>query len=522
VSAAREPSASEIERFRSLVRRRLGLNFDDGKLPFLGEVLRRRTEATGRSPSPYLNDLDDGPGRRAELRALAGELTVGETFFFRNVEQFRALAEIVLPERARARSAERRLRMLSAGCASGEETYTLAMIARGQPALAGYQISIQGVDVNPAAIKRATAGSYSTWALRETSDRMRARYFRPDGRQFQLDPELRAAVVFEERNLAEPEPTLWQPESFDVIFCRNMLMYLAPEVARAIVDRITRSLAPGGYLFLGSAETLRGLSQAFHLRHTHGTFYYQRREGAERAPDLDPSEAAQMTAVGAPGGVSDLGESWVDVIQRASERIRSLTASGAAPATAAVPVIRSIYPDSERERARERSAAELNLIADLIRQERFAEARTALALLPPASARDPDAVLLQAVLLTHGGDLAAAERLCAEVLVLDELSAGAHYLTALCRERAGDGRAAVDHDQAAVYLDPSFAMPHLHLGLLARRAGDPGAARRALTEALTLLEREDPARLLMFGGGFGREGLLSLCRAELRACGGDR
>jgi chemotaxis protein methyltransferase CheR len=514
VSAAAEPSASEIERFRSAVRRRLGLNFDDGKLPFLAEVLRRRTEASGRASIPYLNDLEEGPGRRDELRALAGELTVGETFFFRNVEQFRALAEIALPERARARATERRMRILSAGCASGEEAYTLAMIAREQPALVGYQISIRAVDVNPAAIKRATTGSYSTWALRETSDEMRARYFRPDGRQFLLDPELRAAVVFEERNLAEPEPGLWQPESFDVVFCRNMLMYLMPEVARAIVERIARSLVPGGYLFLGSAETLRGVSQAFHLCHTHGTFYYQRRDGSERAPAIDPIETRSMDA-DPPAGLPAIGDSWVDVIQRASERIRSLTATGAAPPA-------PLDHSAARTDARDRAAAELSLIAELIRQERFAEARTALALLPPASAGDPDALLLQAVLLTHGGDLATAEQLCAQVLVLDELSAGAHYLTALCRERAGDGRAAVEHDQAAVYLDPSFAMPHLHLGLLARRAGDPDAARRELTEALTLLEREDAARLLMFGGGFGRENLLSLCRAELRACGAER
>jgi chemotaxis protein methyltransferase CheR len=100
------------------------------------------------------------------------------------------------------------------------------------------------------------------------------------------------------------------------------------------------------------------------------------------------------------------------------------------------------------------------------------------------------------------------------------MSAGAHYLLALCREKAGDGRSAADHDQAAAYLDPGFAMPHLHLGLLARRAGQPDAARRELSEALSLLEREDSSRLLMFGGGFGRDSLISICRAELLACGG--
>ena len=129
-------------------------------------------------------------------------------------------------------------------------------------------------------------------------------------------------------------------------------------------------------------------------------------------------------------------------------------------------------------------------------------------------------ILLRAVLLTHGGDLAAAERLCAEVLKIDQMSAGAHYLTALCREDAGDRAGATDHDQVAAYLDPVFAMPRLHLGLLARRTGERDRARRELGEALVLLQREDASRLLLFAGGFGREGLIALCRAELASCGG--
>jgi chemotaxis protein methyltransferase CheR len=139
--------------------------------------------------------------------------------------------------------------------------------------------------------------------------------------------------------------------------------------------------------------------------------------------------------------------------------------------------------------------------------------------LPSQLARDPDVLLLRAVLLTHGGQLEIAVEACKEVLAIDDLSAGAHYLLALCREGAGDRQGAVDHDQVATYLDPAFAMPRLHLGLLAQRAGDREAARRELGHALTLLQREDASRLLLFGGGFGREALLALCRSELARAG---
>jgi chemotaxis protein methyltransferase CheR len=494
------------------VRRRLGLQFDDGRLGFLSEVLQRRIAETGRRPAFYLADLETGAAGGDDVRALARELTVAETYFFRNAEQFQALREIVLPERARARALNRRLRILSAGCASGEEPYTLAIVVREQAALAGYEVSIRGADVNPERLLRAAAGRYSSWALRETPDELRDRYFRQDGREYVLDPELRSAVTFEERNLAELGIGLWQPQTLDVVFCRNVLMYFAPEVARAVVDRIAGSLVPGGYLFLGSAETLRGVSQDFHLCQTHGTFYYKRRDGVARPLPFDRSPVAPSTLPIAEGD-----DSWVETISRASERIRLLTAAASNGADqGAAPV-----PGPEAQPGKERAASELGRVVELIRQERFVDAQSALALVPPELARDPEVLLLRSVLLTHGGDLVAAEQLCAEVLAIDQQSAGAHYLTALCRERSGDGGGAADHDRAAVSFDPGFAMPHLHLGLLARRAGDHEAARRELSRALALLEREDPLRLIMFGGGFRRESLISLCRAELLVCGGS-
>jgi chemotaxis protein methyltransferase CheR len=123
--------------------------------------------------------------------------------------------------------------------------------------------------------------------------------------------------------------------------------------------------------------------------------------------------------------------------------------------------------------------------------------------------------------LANAGKLAEAEAACGALLKRDEFNAGAHYVMALCREHAGDWRAAGGHDQTAIYLDPSFAMPHLHMGLLARRADDLVAARRELYQATLLLEREDASRILLFGGGFSRAALIELCQRELKACGGN-
>jgi len=156
-----------------------------------------------------------------------------------------------------------------------------------------------------------------------------------------------------------------------------------------------------------------------------------------------------------------------------------------------------------------------------MRHERFNDALTQVADLPIEAERDPDTLLLRAMLLTHSSQFAAAEAVCRRLLEIDELNAGAHYALALCREGVGDREGAAEHDKVAVYLDPAFAMPRLHLGLLARHAGDKLAARRELAQALVLLKREDASRLLLFAGGFNREALTVLCRSALLACGGQ-
>ena len=490
--------AGDVERFRSLITGRFGLDFDDGKLGHLAEVLRRRIDETGDSPAAYLRRLDSQGDARVELRALAPELTVSETYFFRGADQLRAFQEAAVPERLRARAPSRSLRILSAGCASGEEPYTLAMLLRDRTqGPEPIEVSIHGLDLNAGMLGKARRARYATWALRETPPEASARWFREDGRELVLDPAVRDMVTFEERNLAEDDPAFWRPEVLDIVFCRNVLMYFAPEKARAVVAHFARSLVPGGFLFLGSAENLRGLSQDFHLCHTHGAFYYRAKGGAHEEPSLPRS---------APVALDDHA-SWAETIRLASDRVSALTTRTEPRAV----------PSADRRVSR---AWDLGSAIELVGRERFSEARAALGALPEESAGDPDVLLLSAVLFTHGGDLAEAEKVCAALLARDEMSAGAHYLLALCREDSGDRKGALEHDRLAIHLDPGFAMPRLHLGLLARRAGDHEAARQDLGQALALLGREDASRLLLFGGGFSRDALVALCRAELVSCGG--
>lgn len=492
------PREQDVERFRDAVRVHFGFSFEDSSRPQLVEVLTRRVAAARTTLPDYLAALEHGASSD-ELRALAEELTVNETYFFRNVEQIRAFEDVVAAHARDGRS----LRVLSAGCASGEEAYSLAITASAL--LPPSKISILAIDVNRAVLERARRGRYSQWSLRATPDDVRERWFQVDGKELVLAASARERVRFEEQNLVTPRAGLFTEGAFDVIFCRNVLMYFDRDMARAVLARFASSLVPGGHLFLGHAETLRGLSTDFGLLQSHSTFYYRRSAPGDQPETWTTPMVSPARPLSVPSPPLDPPDpDWAESIRDASARIDSL-ADGRA--------IRTPQPDP-------RPLWELERVVELLDQERFAEAWAAFEQRPASTGSDPEVLLIGAVLSTNRGDSAQAERLCRDLLRIDAANAGAHYLYALCKEGAGDHAAAREHDRTALRLDARFAMPRLHLGLLARRAGQLLEARRELAAARTLLQSDDTRRLVMFGGGFNRGTLLRLCEAELTACGG--
>ncbi len=494
----------QTERFRQLLGQRIGLNFDDAKLAFLGEVLRRRIDECGRDCTEYLQALECEPSP-GELSVLAGELTVGETYFFRNHEQFQALAEVVLPERAALPPARKTLRLLSAGCSSGEEAYSMAIVARETGCDASCRLAIRAVDINPLALQKARRARYSPWSLRETRQDIRDRWFRVDGREMVLDESIRAMVAIEAANIASDDSALWQPAAYDVIFCRNVLMYFAPQQMRSVVARIARSLAPGGFLFLGHAETLRGISEEFALCNSHGSFYYRRNDGAPSGRAGAIEFAVRPSLPQSSSSPSQQDVAWFDAIGRASERVAVLLPMCGAEGQAAQ--ARPILPPFDPAPT-----------IELLREERFAEALHRLRAQSNGCDRNGQALLLEAALLVLCGEIAAAEAAASRLLSLDADNAGGHYLLGLCCEHAGDGSGAAEHHWASSTLDPSFAMPRLQLGLLARRRGDRETACREFAQARVLLKGEDAARLILFGGGFSRESLVALCESAIKDC----
>lgn len=483
----------DVRVFSGLVTEGLGLRVSDLPASVLSDALARRAASRHWPPGRYLDWLPQNL-RGPELGHLATELTVSETYFFRDTAQLRAFTDAALAQRLQATPDGEQLRILSAGCSTGEEPYTLAMLVRDTAPTRADAVSICALDVNPQAIEHARRARYSAWALRQTPPGVRDRWFRPDDGAYLLDDDIRAAVTFAERNLIEGDLSCGGVSRYDIVFCRNALMYLtAPNFAK-VIEQVRNALLPGGFLFLGHAETLRGMTEAFTLQHTHGAFYYQR-----------PMDDLGGTVTGTAARPAQ--QAWPDpawaVQPVLTQVVRAVPAARPRPSVARPPV----QPD-------------LSTPLALFVAERFADALEAVRTLPLEARDSADARVLTAVVLAAAGDFHAAEELCRSLLSTNRRDARAHYVLAACRDAVGDHSGATEHNRTAAHLDPSFAMPRLHLGLLARRAGDTGAARGEFAQALTLISREHADRLQLFGGGFTRAALVNLCRAELRSVGG--
>jgi chemotaxis protein methyltransferase CheR len=251
-----------LERVANLVRERTRLRVTERNLESLERLVRQRVEASGGSVDEYLARLASGSPESGELEQVTRELTVGETYFFRG-PQLSTVREHVLPElivRARAQHS-RELRILSAGCATGEEPYGIVMIlSELLPDFESWQIRVVGLDVNRSFLQRAEQGSYSKWSLRDVPEAVIARHFIRDHERFVVRPNLRTQVRFQYANLALdplPAPALGVV-AMDLILCQNVLYYFEHDVREAVAEKLARSLSPEGYLMFGPSDLLAG------------------------------------------------------------------------------------------------------------------------------------------------------------------------------------------------------------------------------------------------------------------------
>lgn len=214
--------------------------------------------------------------RTEEFATVIDLLTIHETYFFREDHQLHALYREILPALMKQRQ-DRTLRIWSAGCSTGEEVYSVAMLLASQPGYGDWRVEISGSDISQRVLEVARRGVYPASAFRTTPPDVRKRFFHPEGDGFRIDDSIKRMVNFFSFNLADVDRAAVLPK-MDVILCRNVIIYFDLTVKKRVVEMFSNRLRPGGYLLLGHSESLMSISTAFSLRHLRHDIVYQKEE----------------------------------------------------------------------------------------------------------------------------------------------------------------------------------------------------------------------------------------------------
>ena len=453
-------------------------------------VARGMRRAGAPDVTTYLARLRTDP---AELDALVAEITVGETYFFRDPQQFQVIREEILPVLLRGRVG-RPLRVWSAGCASGEEPYTLAIVLAQLGSGSAGQII--GTDISRPALVRARRAEYGPWSLRSTPPDVAARYFEPSGRGFALVCDLHGQVEFRYLNLAaDTYPSLasgvW---GMDLILCRNVLIYFDAATVERVAARLLAALTPDGWLVLGASDPpltdlvpCEVVITAAGLAYRRSTRAVVRRGGGTRLPE--------------PGGVGGIP-----------------TVGIALPPPVGSPEMAEAAPSTDAGRAPAGSPTLRDAIRAYEARE-YPAATAAARQLSLADGADPVAWVILVRSLANVGDLEAAGRACAAGLDRFRTSAELAYLHGVLLAEAGRHTEGAGALRRALYLDRHLVVAHLALAAVLTRTGETDAARRALRNAARVLGEMPDAEVVTASDGERAGRLVETVRAHLALLG---
>ncbi|HWI41040.1 MAG TPA: CheR family methyltransferase [Verrucomicrobiae bacterium] len=479
-----EPLGEEAYRlFHEYLLTRTGLHFDRRNLRILERGISSRMSAlkiaTGTEYFEYLTRCAES---RQELQKLLVYLTIGETYFFRYHAHFHALKSLI--REAAARDPRRPLRLWSAGCASGEEPYSLAMtVMEALPDWKNRDIRIFATDINNRVLRTAREGVYGQWAMRVMEKPYLDRHFRKMGKSYVINDDVKSLVEFSHLNLQTDD----YPQGLDAILCRNVMIYFSLPTMRRVVERFAASLNPDGHLFLGHAETLTSLSSQYERITEHGGFFYRKRDAREQrtpAPRREPRPLPKREPQAAAPPPRPLPQP-----RRA--------ASPAPPSSAPAP--EALYATAQ----------------GLYDSERFAEADALLQRLLEAVPNHCGALVMQGFIRANAGSFDVALALAGRALAEDDLLPDAYFLRGLVLEMTEREREAAEEYRKAILLDMDFAMAHYNLGRLNLRLGKDREGHRQLRNCLKILEKEKEEAVIRFSGGLSREVFLLQLRKEL-------
>ena len=430
-----------------------------------------------------------------QVDIIVGHLTIGETFFFRDKEVFQGLKEQILTPWTRLRNErERRIKVWSAACSTGEEPYSIAMVVdQMKPAFKGWEITIIGTDINARFLKKAKEGVYSRWSFRNTPDRLMDKYFKKTGKnRFEISPHIKKMVRFSQLNLVQKGR--FSPPgntgAMDVIFCRNVLMYLSPDRREKVIQRLTGSLIKEGWFIVSPSET--SFVQVPGLNPVRFPGAILHRKGPPRRADKKAAEVVLPRRITSPIPVRPV----VPVYQRKTPD--------------PTPSLRTLPKREKRKEPKRDLYQEALSLYEKGRYEEVAEKVDRL-LSDGKMANNvllvPEQMVLLAKAYANMGKLDEAKKWCEQTVQTEKLHPDYHYLLATIYQEQGLVEESIKSLRHAIYLDPDIVMAYFLLGHLTREHGKSGESKKYFRNALGLLSSMGPGEIVPHSDGLTAERL---------------
>jgi chemotaxis protein methyltransferase CheR len=471
--------AEQLMDLAALLKERVGLHIRADGHAALNIAVTARLEELGTAvaDAPSYLELLRSPAGDEELRRLLPLVTVGKTSFFRDERQFRALDALLPALVARARGGGKPVSIWSAGCATGEEPYSIAMAA-AEAGAAPEHLELLATDVNPEAVAHASRGAYDARRVRDIPEPLREKYFDLDGDRFHVRAALHQRITaIRPHNLVSavfPRPT---GGGWDIIFCRNVIIYFDTPTTQGVLTQFHNALAPGGWLFLGYSESLFRLFEGFELTEIAGAFLYRRPDSALRQT---PAPSAPRPVIALP---------------RTPPTVRHV------PVAAPDPRPRLPTPAPVPEESPPLAPQEfLDGAVSLFSEGRFGAARELLERLLEKNGEDLAVRLTLANLYGVTRQADKARECYVAALQLEPLSAEAHLFYAVHLLAHGEAEAASLELSRALFLDPDLALAHYYLGRCREAQRDVARARLAYRNALEAHRRRPDGKRQAFLG----------------------
>jgi len=473
---------SLIIQFCDFVTNKLGLYFPENRYRDLTRgIISTAKDLRFSSPQECIKWFISGSPSKEHLDSLASNLTIGETYFFRDKKVFKLLKEKILKNLIQERMIQKKqIRIWSAACSTGEEAYSIAMVIHELiPSRIGWNILILASDINTNSLEKARIGSYTHWSFRDTPESIKEQYFTQKGKnEFLINSHIKNMVTFSQINFAEsPYPSpLTQTNDMDIIFCRNVLMYFSSDFRDKVVNKLYQCLVNNGWLIVspGEAEHAKyaGLKS---VRFTGATLYQKQ---LSEKDELNSSFTKKLILT---------QKDPIPLISPSMPLDQPLTESKSYPSPPSPPLTTTL-PSQKSD-----SQTDDNIdVYQLINNDQLQAASNILLKKLANNKPDGKEMALLAKAYANQRNLGNAKQWCEKAIQADQFNAKHYYLLSTICQEQDDLDAAIKALKRTLYLDPDFIMAYFALGNVFRRIGKTADAKKNFKNAINLLNNVNP------------------------------